>query len=148
MGALILPPEGPVYLDANCFIYSVEKVEPYCTLLLPVWKAACSGRFTIVSSELVVPETLVKPIRDRDTTVENAFRALFTAVEVRLIPITSLILDASAQIRANDNLKLPDAIHAASALAEGCTLFLTNDAGFRRVSRLPVAILTEALVTP
>jgi len=30
MGRLILPENGPVYLDANCFIYSVERIEPYC----------------------------------------------------------------------------------------------------------------------
>ena len=31
MGPLILPTHGPVYLDANGFIYSVERVEPYRT---------------------------------------------------------------------------------------------------------------------
>lgn len=29
MGALDLPASGVIYLDANCFIYSVERIEPY-----------------------------------------------------------------------------------------------------------------------
>jgi predicted nucleic acid-binding protein len=46
-------------------------------------------------------------------------------------------------LRANHNLKTPDAIHAATALAAGCVLFVTNDAGFRCVPGLPVAVLSE-----
>lgn len=34
MGSLTLPPAGPVYLDANGFMYSIERIEPYRTLFL------------------------------------------------------------------------------------------------------------------
>ncbi len=40
MGTLILPKSGSVYLDANGFIDSVEHIEPYATLLEPLWLAA------------------------------------------------------------------------------------------------------------
>ena len=43
MEPLTLPANGPVYLDANGFIYSVERVEPYRTLLEPMWRQA-AGR--------------------------------------------------------------------------------------------------------
>ena len=36
MGSLILPPDGPIYLDASGFIYSVERIEPYPNLLEPL----------------------------------------------------------------------------------------------------------------
>ena len=62
MGSLTLPPAGPVYLDANGFIYSVERIEPYRTLLEPMWQLAQAGQFEVVSSELVILETLVKPL--------------------------------------------------------------------------------------
>ncbi|MEW6497003.1 MAG: PIN domain-containing protein [Cyanobacteriota bacterium] len=45
------------------------------------------------------------------------------------------------------NLKTPDAIHAATALNSSCTLFLTNDSGFRNVLSLPVVILSEVLAS-
>ena len=50
-----------MYLDTNCFIYSVERIEPFRTLLEPVWNEARKARFEIISSEIIVAETLVKP---------------------------------------------------------------------------------------
>ena len=40
MGSLRLPDGGPVYMDANAVIYSVERIEPYRTLLEPMWHEA------------------------------------------------------------------------------------------------------------
>ena len=61
MGSLILPSSGLVYLDANGFIYSVERIEPYYTLLKPLWVAAAANQFKIISSELTLLETITKP---------------------------------------------------------------------------------------
>nr|VFK79454.1 MAG: hypothetical protein BECKSD772D_GA0070982_105020 [Candidatus Kentron sp. SD] len=44
MGRLILPGDGPVYLDTNCFICSVERIEPYCSILEPVWQRGVSSQ--------------------------------------------------------------------------------------------------------
>ena len=88
MEALTLPSSGPVYLDTVGFIYSVERIEPYRTLLEPMWLEAQAGRFTVVSSELLVLETLVKPLREGDSTLESVFRSLFDADEVMLVPTT------------------------------------------------------------
>ena len=41
MGSLILPPNGPIYLDASGFICSVKHIEPYP--YLPCWNR-CGGR--------------------------------------------------------------------------------------------------------
>lgn len=145
MGSLTLPSSGPVYLDANGFIYSVERIEPYRALLEPMWLSAQTGQFEVVSSELVILETLVKPLREGDTVLENLFRALLAAREVRLIPATAALWEQAARLRATTGLKTPDALHAATALATGSTLFVTNDPGFRRVSDLPVVILDELI---
>lgn len=143
MGSLTLPPAGPIYLDANGFIYSVERIEPYRTLLEPMWRLAQVGQFEIVSSELAILETLVKPLREGDTLLEDLFRALLFAREVRLIPVTSSLWEQAARLRAMTGIKTPDALHAATALAVESTLFVINDGGFRRVSGLPIAVLDE-----
>jgi len=143
MGSLALPSSGSVYLDANGFIYSVERIEPYRTLLEPLWLSARAGQFEVVSSELVLLETLVKPLREGDTVLENLFRTLLAAREVRLIPTTAVLWEQAARLRATTGLKTPDALHAATARAASSTLFITNDPGFRRVSHLPVVILSE-----
>jgi len=76
MGSLILPPAGSVYVDANSVIYAVEKIEPYCSFLVPLWPAAQAGQVSIVTSELTWLETLVKPMRDGNAALELLFRAI------------------------------------------------------------------------
>jgi len=110
-----------------------------------MWRQAQGGQFTIVSSELVIAETLAKPLREGDTMIEQLFRTLFHSDEVRLIQTTRPVWEEVAWLRASTHLKTPDAVHAATALHAGCTLFVTNDADFRRVEELPVVVLRDHL---
>lgn len=92
-------------------------------------------------------ETLVVPIRDSNTALINTYEQLLLSQTIRLIPIDQTVLKEAARLRATTNLKTPDAIHAATALNNGCTLFLTNDSQFRNVAGLPVVILREVLAS-
>ncbi len=143
MGPLTLPTHGPVYLDSNGFIYSVELVEPYRTLLEPMWQQARAGEFDVASSDITVLETLVKPLREGDEVVEMLLRSMFDAHEVSLIPATRELWEDAARIRADTGLKTPDALHAATALGAGCAAFITNDTDFHRVQGLPVVVLDD-----
>ena len=145
MGPVEVPGNGPVYLDASSFIYSVERIEPYRTLIEPIWHRAQAGHFTVVSSEMVVSEILVRPLREGNAVAESLFRSLLGSNEVRLIAATRLLWEQTARLRAETSLKTPDALQAATALHAGCTLFVTNDADFRRVNGLPVAVLNDLL---
>ena len=144
MGSLILPTSGSVYIDANSAIYAVEKIEPYYSFLAPLWPAAQIGQISLVTSELTWLETLVKPMRDGDAALELLFRAFLTAREVELVPATLPLWEQAARLRAL-GLKTPDALHAATGLAVGCALFLTNDTIFLRVPGLPVTFLSAAI---
>ena len=143
MGPLSLPSRGRVYLDANAFIYSAERIEPFRTLLEPLWTEAHAGRFSIVSSDLVVLETLVKPLRDGDALVEGVFRSLLDSTEVTLLAADRPLWEDAARLRAATGLKTTDALHAATALRANCALFITNDTDFRRVQGLPVVMLND-----
>ena len=145
MGSLKLPTGGSVYLDANAIIYSVERVEPYRSLLAPMWEDARAGRFTLASSELIVLETLVRPLREGNTRLEMLFRSILDAAEMRLIPATLAVWEDAARIRAATGLKTSDALHWATALGAGCALFMTNDTDFRRAEGLPVVVLDDLL---
>ena len=145
MGPLTLPTGGSVYVDANAIIYSVERVDPYSSLLTPMWEEARAGRFILVSSELVALETLIRPLRDGNARLEMLFRSILAAAEMNLIPATLAIWEDAAHIRATTGLATPDALHAATALGTGCTLFITNDTDFHRVEGLPILVLDELL---
>jgi predicted nucleic acid-binding protein len=144
MGSLTLPASGAVYLDTSCVIYSVERISPYHDLLLPLWESAGAGRLRIVCSELVVLETLVKPLREKDDVLTESLRSLLLdSREIELIPIDVTILERAALLRARYGLKTPDALHAATALDAGVASIVTNDPVFRRVEGLKVAVLSE-----
>lgn len=143
MGALTLPSHGAIYLDTSAIIYSVERNEPYLTLLVPVWQQAEAGKFAIACNEVVIAETLVRPLREGNADIEAAFRAVFAASDVQLVPATRELWEDAARIHADAGLKTPDALHAATALRAGCALFVTNDTDFRRVAGLPVVVLDD-----
>ena len=145
MGPIELPSYGAIYLDTSAIIYSVERNEPYLTLMAPVWRQAEAGQFILVCSELVLAETLVRPIREGNADLEMALRAVFAAPEVQLVATTRQLWEDTARLRAETGLKTPDALHAATALSVGCALFITNDTDFRRVQGMPVVVLNDLL---
>ena len=101
MGQLALPTSGLVYLDASPIIYSVEKISPYQEIMQPLWLAAQSGNFSLIDSELLILETLVKPIQNQDRILEATFRQILTASrELQLVPITASVLERATQLRA------------------------------------------------
>jgi len=141
---LTVPATGSVYFDTSAIIFSVEKIEPLASRLRPYWLAARSGDLALMTSELTLLETLVKPIQSGDDALEQSFRALLLqSRELQMIPITTAVLERAAHLRAEFGVKTPDAIHAASALLLGCGQFVTHDSGFRRVAGLPVTMITE-----
>jgi predicted nucleic acid-binding protein len=145
VGALTVPAAGLVYLDANSVIYSVEKHQVYWPLLQPIWVAISTTLVEVVSSDLVLMESLVGPFKSGDAALAAAYENLFKQPKTRLLPITHAVLREAAHLRATTRLKTPDAIHAATARQAGCTLFVTNDAAFRGLAGLPVAILDDYL---
>ena len=74
MGALILPASGLVYLDANPIIFTVEKHSAYGPLLHPLWQAARAKAVEVVSSDLVLMEVLVGPLKKGDSGLARAYQ--------------------------------------------------------------------------
>lgn len=73
------------------------------------------------------------------------YEELLKTSEMRLLAITEAILRDAASLRAQFNLKMPDAIHAATALSSRCAQFITNDSIFRRVPNLNVVVLRDLI---
>lgn len=100
----------------------------------------------MITSELTLLEVLVKSLKVGNSALVTSFRTILRqSSDVQMVPITQDVLEEAANLRATLSLKTPDALHAATALSYGCTLFVTNDSGFRRVAHLPVTVLSEIL---
>jgi predicted nucleic acid-binding protein len=131
-----------VYLDTNIFIYTVEGYVPEAAILRELFAALEDGRFTAVTSELSLAEVLVKPFELGHEDVAAAYTELLTSSDrLAVLPIDRAILVEAARQRAALGMRMPDAIHVATALATGCELFLTND----RPLKLPPGLTKELL---
>lgn len=147
MGTLAPKSGDVVCLDANVVIYAVESIEPYATLLGPIWVAANSGTVRLIGSELLIMETLTGPMKSGDQKLVDAYERFLRARDLSLHPITEAILRKGAALRAKHGLKGPDAIHAATAMEIGCAIFLTNDTRFRSIAGFPATILADVLAS-
>ncbi|MGE5783422.1 MAG: type II toxin-antitoxin system VapC family toxin [Myxococcales bacterium] len=129
-----------LYLDACCFIYLVEGA--------PRWRRPLQQRIQslpddarVLTSQLTRLECRSKPLRDNDQTVLALYDSLFSAGRVKLIDIGAPIIDRATLLRAAYNLKTPDALHVASAIMSGASVFLTGDSAIARCADIKVEII-------
>ena len=101
------------------------------------------GDLAVASSRLIVVESLIKPLRDGNREIEAQYRELFEASVFRILDMPLAVFERAAEIRAFAHVKTADALHAATALQADCDLFITNDAGFRRVEGLATVVLSD-----
>jgi predicted nucleic acid-binding protein len=127
-----------VYFDANVFITIVEKVseatyKPIAEALASLLEATEKGRIRVFTSELTLAEVRVAPIRRGDMGLLAAYdRMLTNEGLLTLVPVAKPVLLTASQVRATrTSLRLPDAIHAASAIEVGCRVFVSDDRRLR-----------------
>jgi predicted nucleic acid-binding protein len=134
-----------VYLDANVVIYAVEGFADVAAQTQALLLALDASEIVAVTSELTLAEVLVKPLRDQNQAGVAAYQAFLTPTPVlQLVPVSRDVLEEAARLRATTNLRLPDAIHLATARLAGCDSFLTNDDLFKPAGPVvPVKILSE-----
>ena len=78
------------------------------------------------------------------TELQTAYQqALRNTSSRTVVPIDRAVLLEAAQLRAATSLRLPDAIHVATARLTGCSAFISNDARLRAGAGPPVIVMTE-----
>jgi predicted nucleic acid-binding protein len=121
-----------VYLDANVFIYFLERHAEFIDAVTPVFEAAYAGRLVAVTGQVGVAEVMVGPYRTRDAEIIRGTTEFFETrnlFEIRAHGTRDF--DDAARLRADIGLPLVDALHLATARRAQCEYFLTND------SRMP-----------
>lgn len=135
-----------IYLDSNIWIYSSQGTPAYKQALSSMFAAVDAGTLSVVTSELSLAEILVRPIREGNTLEQQTYiKAITNTKNSIAVPVERTILIQAAKLRSRTKLKLPDAIHAATAMSSQCTTFLTNDKQFRTVPKLPIVLLSQVV---
>jgi len=123
-------PVSRIYFDANIFILMFEKNDSISfqisNLLAKNWNRNLP---VIVTSDLTFAETLVHPYREKDQQLIQIYENWsISNSQLEIGPINKEVLYYAAVLRANyKSLKLPDAIHLATAFLFECTHFLSDD---------------------
>jgi len=134
-----------LYIDTNIFIYAFEGFPEYADKLRELFEAIDSGDVKAVTSELTLAELLVKPFMDANTQRQSFYRDTIQNSDLLSVcPVSRDILIEAARLRSISSLRLPDAIHFATASFAGCRFFLTNDRRITSVMGIQVIILSEA----
>lgn len=135
-----------VGLDTSIFIHQVEENYKYFHFTDSVFTWLEEPRSRAVTSTITLLELLVQPYRLGDIDRVNRFYALFsTYPHLEWLAPTLEIADMGARLRAEYNLRTPDAIQAATSVNVDATGFLSNDPDFRKVPGLEVLILDDLL---
>jgi predicted nucleic acid-binding protein len=133
-------------LDTSVFIYELEENRQYVEIVHPIFQWLEKTSSSAATSTITMLELLVHPYRRADIDAVNKFYTLLsTYPNLHWVELTLPVADAAARMRAEFNLKTPDAIQAASALAVHATGFISNDPAFRRLQNLEVLILDDLL---
>lgn len=121
-----------LYLDTNVLISLHEGDDEAHEALWSLVNAGI-GRddVTFHTSALAFSELLAKPYRMRDRRLARQYLSLAQSQSwLSVRDMDARAIELAAVIRATLRLKLPDAIHLATAVCSNCTHLLTSDAGF------------------
>ncbi len=87
--------------------------------------AATAGRSAGIGSVLLIPETLIKPMRTASSAELSYLHDLLGRLD--LIPTDGAVARLGTALGARHGLRAVDAIHLATAVAGGADHFLTNN---------------------
>mgnify|MGYP002638056705 CR=1 FL=1 len=127
---------GPrVALDTAPLIYFLTGDAKRAPIVREVLLAAARGEIDVVVSAVTEAELLVAPLRRLDplSSCAPVHDLLNGPPALDVQPVTRQIARRAAELRARWNLRLADALIAATAAETGCTTLLGNDLQFRRL---------------
>lgn len=114
--------------DADVLIYAAAPSHPLgrrVLALFPEEAPATTGHIAGVGSVLLIPELLIKPIRDGARAEARALATLLARLELR--PVDESVAHLATALGAEYRLRAADAVHLATAVAVGADRFITNN---------------------
>lgn len=132
------------YLDTNVVIAIVEGREDLKEQVECLFEAIATQQALVITSQLTWAESLVLPLKNKDSALKNRFDSLFSELAgLEVKPVDLAVLMTAARLRADMVVKMPDAIHLATALITGCDGVLSEDRRLPSLPNLPVKPLNR-----
>lgn len=122
-----------IAIDTNLLIYILQGHETFGEAA----KLAASSyaKENVLASEAVFVEILASKVFTGNETAYKQAKSFLEQADITYIPTTrDVYLEAAKIRRSRPSIKLPDAIHLASAWMNDAEVFVTNDDSLVRVS--------------
>jgi predicted nucleic acid-binding protein len=136
-----------ISVDTAPFIYLWEKHPRYVKLSEELFGYLSSPEVYGSTSIIALIEVCIYPQRqgraDLVTIYENA---LLHSQQVQMWPVNVEIARQAVQLRAAYDIHIPDALHLATAITAGATLFVTNDRRLQKVTEIEVLSFEDYVV--
>lgn len=133
-----------VGLDTTPLIYFIEENPTYLDKVRPFFVALDRGEFQVVTSIVTLLEVLVHPFRHGNTVLVQQYREILLNAEyLTTMLLTHEVAEEAARLRAEHDIRTPDAIQLATAIHAGASFFLTNDARLPSLPTLQILVLDE-----
>ena len=114
--------------DADVLIYAAvpgHALGRRVRALFPAEPTATTGAVGGIGSVLLIPELLIKPIRDGADSETGALTFLLGRLDLR--PVDEALAELATALGASHGLRAADAVHLATAVAAGADRFITNN---------------------
>ena len=133
-----------LFLDTAPVIYLVEKNPAYFDVVKDIFTAIDNGQLAAMTSPVTLAECLVHPMRLNLPPVQQSFiDVVMSGSNTTFVNLDQAVGQQAARLRADYNVRLPDALQLAAAINNGCDAFLTNDALLKRVTGIQILVMDE-----
>ncbi len=133
-----------VTVDSMIFIYAFEQHSTYLPFVRSFFQSLEDGDIRAVTSTITIAECLVVPYRQKDYALAAQYLVLFRNFpHLSTLPVTGEVAERAAFLRAQYNVKTPDAIQLATALVSDAPFFLTNDEALPSIDGIHTLLLSR-----
>jgi predicted nucleic acid-binding protein len=129
-----------IYADSGIVMRWVEGADSVRAPIESRWQHLPAGDRTFITSRLARLECRCRLLRDEDHDLLRLYDVFFAGKEVDIREIDAAVVEKATAIRASVGLKVPDAIHVATAMLAGVSEFWTTDLRLAKSPRLTVRV--------
>ena len=133
-----------VAIDSNVFIGALSTKEENSSYAQKLIRDVAIGKYKATASSIVYGEVYSVSVSSQEVDLEGFFSQISNLVT---IPANDSICIRAGELRLKfgPKLKLPDAMHLATALSVDANLFITNDEKLAKVSQelIPTKLLSQ-----